>query len=161
MQRAAKSFFFSFFQGLHLGLGTLSSSCFLLLYKALHQSASSAGPLMSGPSLPLPLGEASLLRIKRGVKLRWPLACPGQCGPLDPWTLRPKAPGGGWRDQHSLTEAPVNESRGPRGPERARATPGHIAIGDGRSMLVEGIPIGSGGRGSPSVVGLSGSHFAS
>lgn len=124
MQRAAKSFFFSFFQVLHFGLGTVSSSCFLLLYKARHQSSSRAGPLMSEPSLPLPLGEASLLRIKRGVKLRWSpgLPCP-TCSPGSTLTETE----GSWRrvqgpsrpDQDPCDRA----QRGHRGPEKARGYP--------------------------------------
>lgn len=83
MQTAAKSFFFSFLQVSCFGLGHSVILMFPITLQDSHQSASHAGPLMSGLRLPPPLGEASLLRIKRGVKLRW---SPGLSPPdVLPW----------------------------------------------------------------------------
>lgn len=64
VQRAAKSFFFSFSQVSCFGLGHSVILLFPITLQGSHESARGGGPLMSGPSLPPPWGEASLLRIR-------------------------------------------------------------------------------------------------
>lgn len=50
---------FHFSKSCALGWVTVSSSCFLLLFKAPFKAPAGTGPLMSGPSLPPPGGDTS------------------------------------------------------------------------------------------------------
>lgn len=70
MRRAAKSFFFSFLQVLCFGLGQCHPhvSYYFTRLPSKHQPCR---PFDVWAEPALPRGEASLLRIKRGVKLRW------------------------------------------------------------------------------------------
>lgn len=85
VQRAAKSFFFSFSQVLCSRLGHCVILLFPITLQGSHESASGPGPLMSGPSLPPPWGEASLLRIRDESSCDGPQASPAPRPHVLPW----------------------------------------------------------------------------